>query len=85
MNKPREITYARMHTAIFAPEVGNIPADLSANSGPSNRAVKMTLEDNVVVCEFTRKDGQVTTMLIPLVNFTNLVVKKAAVETNSKA
>lgn len=77
MSQSRELEYARMHTTIFAPSIGQLGPELSATSSSYSKATKMTLEDGVVVCDVKTKDGKSATVLIPLANFTNMVLKRA--------
>lgn len=69
-----EVVYARMHTTIFAPSIGQMGPELNSTASAQHKAVEMTLEDGYVECKVLNK-GKPVTVVIPLANFTNLVMK----------
>ncbi len=79
MANKREVTYARMHSTIFVPNAGQFGPELNSTSGTASKGINMTLEDGLVTCKLPHKNGKtILTVLIPVTNFTNLVVNEVA-------
>jgi hypothetical protein len=72
----KTVTYAKLHTHLFVPGVGNLTDTLESNNPAISKSVVMVLADNFIVAKFKDAVGKPIVSLIPLTSVANMVLAK---------
>lgn len=82
----RQLSYAVAHGTIKVPNAAQIGPTLSDTLSPNGKAVKMTIQDNLVVIELpSNVPGKPEHIYVPLTNFSHFTVKAESSAKDSKA